>query len=438
MAYDQTLIVDIPDKLVPVFTGPARFRCAYGGRGSAKTRTFAKMAAIIGAKAAQEGREGVILCCRDYMNSLDDSSLQEVKAAIASNDWLASVYDVGEKFVRTRDGRVDFKFAGLRHNVDSIKSKAQIILCWVDEADPVTDEAWEKLIPTVRENGSEIWVTWNPERHNSECDKRFRHSPDDDVLCVELNYRDNPWFPDVLEKERTRDKRDRPDQYEHIWEGGYRTAQKGAYYAQALLAAKESGRIARVVADPILTIRTFHDIGGTGAKADLYSIVVTQWVGREIRVLDHYSAQGQPLAEHAAWMRRRGYANAQVILPHDGGDHDKTYGLRYFQHWREAGFDAPEPERGVGDGVAQAPSQRIEAARRLFPRIWFNEATTETLRRSLGWYAPKYDKDGNDLGPNHDDHSHDADAFGLMCVRYREPNQAMSDRPLYPQIGTIA
>lgn len=395
------------------------------------------MAAVIGAKAAQEGREGIVLCCRDYMNSLDDSSLQEVKAAIASDDWLSAVYDVGEKYVRTKDGRVSFKFAGLRHNVDSIKSKAKVILCWVDEADPVTEEAWEKLIPTVREDESEIWVTWNPERHNSECDKRFRHSQAADVKCVEINWRDNEFFPPVLERERQRDREERPDQYEHIWEGAYRTIQKGAYYGPALIAAREMNRIGRVVADPLLTIRTYHDIGGTGAKADLYSIVVAQFVGKEIRVLDHYSAQGQPLAEHVLWMRRRGYANAQVILPHDGGEHDNTVGKRYFQHWREAGFDTPEPSKGVGDGHNHAASQRIEAARRVFPRIWFNEDTTETLRRSLGWYAPKYDKDGNDMGPNHDDRSHDADAFGLMCVRYEEPRKAIAP-VVRPRYGTMA
>jgi phage terminase large subunit len=429
--------VVIPKKLIPLFLGPARFRCAYGGRGSAKTRTFAKMSAVIGAKAAQEGREGIILCCRDYMNSLDDSSLQEVKAAIHSDEWLSAVYEVGEKYVRTRDGRVAFKFAGLRHNVDSIKSKAKVILCWVDEADPVSEEAWEKLIPTVREDDSEIWVTWNPERHNSEVDKRFRKSVEPDVRCLEMNYRDNEFFPSVLEKDRLRDKRERPDQYEHIWEGAYRTAQKGAYYASALMLAKEEGRIGRVSRDPLLTIRTFHDIGGTGAKADLYSIIAVQFVAREIRILDHYSARGQPIAEHVAWMRKRRYEAAQIILPHDGGDHDNTVGKRYFQHWRDAGFDTPEPQRGVGDGVAQAPSQRIEAARRLFPIMWFNEDTTEVLRRSLGWYAPKYDKDGNDLGPNHDDYSHDADAFGLMAIKYKSPVAHTTQQPR-PRFGTMA
>jgi phage terminase large subunit len=430
--------IRIPKKLIPLFLGPARFRCAYGGRGSAKTRTFAKMAAVIGLKAALEGREGIVLCARDLMNSLDDSSLEEVKAAIASDEWLSAGYEVGEKFVRTKDKRVDFKFAGLRHNVDSIKSKAKVILCWVDEADPVTEEAWEKLIPTVREDDSEIWVTWNPERRNSEVDKRFRRATDDDVKCVEMNWKDNEFFPAVLEKERQRDKRDRPDQYAHIWEGDYRTAAKGAYYASGLMRALEEGRITNVARDPLLTIRTYHDIGGTGAKADLYSIIVCQFVDREIRILDHYAARGQPLAEHANWLRKRGYDAAKIILPHDGVNSDTALGKRFVQHWRDAGFDADEPYRGHGSGVTGAASQRIEAARRLFDRMWFNKATTEQLRYSLNWYSPKYDKDGNDLGPDHDDYSHDADAFGLMCVAYKEPTKAFEATALRPRFGTMA
>ena len=214
--------IELPPKLVEVFTGPARYRGSYGGRGSGKTRSFAKMAAVVGLKAALKGKNGIILCCREYMNSLDESSMAEVKAAILSDPWLSDGWEIGEKFIRTKDGiagRVDFKFAGLRHNLDSIKSKASIIRCWVDEAEPVADEAWVKLIPTVREHESEIWVTWNPETKRSATHKRFRENASDDMKIIELNWRDNPWFPDVLDDERKRDRAARPEQYAHIWEG---------------------------------------------------------------------------------------------------------------------------------------------------------------------------------------------------------------------------
>ena len=122
-----------------------------------------------------------------------------MKQAILSVPWLAANFDIGEKYIRTIDKTVTYVFAGLRHNLDSIKSKARILLCWVDEAESVSEIAWQKLSPTVREEGSKIWVTWNPERDVSATDKRFRKEAGDDCITVEMNYRDNPWFPDVLE-----------------------------------------------------------------------------------------------------------------------------------------------------------------------------------------------------------------------------------------------
>lgn len=434
----STLRIELPRKLLPVFTGPARVRGAYGGRGSAKTRTFAKMAAVIGAVRAAEGREGIVICAREFMNSLEDSSFAEVEAAIRSEPWLEQQYEIGDRFIRTKDRRVDFSFIGLRHNLNSLKSKARILLCWVDEAEPVSAEAWIKLEPTLREEDSELWVTWNPERKGSATDINFRQRITPEMKIVEMNWRDNEWFPQILNELRQRHAKTQPEQYDHIWEGAYATASAGAYYASDLLAAREAGRICRVSADPLMTVRTFHDIGGTGAKSDAYSIWVAQFVGREIRVLDHYSSRGQPLAEHVLWMRRRGYDKAKIILPHDGVDPDKVSGKRYADHWRDAGFDVEEPYRGYGSGIVGAASQRVEAARRLFARIWFNEATTEEGRISLGWYHAKIDeKTGKDMGPDHDWSSHDADAFGMMCALYREP-QTTSSEVMAPKFGTLA
>lgn len=214
--------VDIPPKLIPVFEGKARYRGAYGGRGSAKTRTFAKMTAIRGYMWAEAGYTGMILGAREYMNSLDESSMEEIKQAIASEPWLAAYYEVGEKYIRTRNRRVWYGFAGLRHNLDSVKSKARILLTWIDEAEGVSDTAWRKLIPTVREEGSEIWVTWNPELEGSATDVRFRKNPPTNSKIVEMNYPDNPWFPAVLEQERLDDRERLDDQtYAWIWDGKY-------------------------------------------------------------------------------------------------------------------------------------------------------------------------------------------------------------------------
>lgn len=219
----EAVQVPIPAKLAPLFTAiNKRYRCSHGGRGSAKTRTFAMMTAVKAYQAMMNGEAGVILCAREFMNSLEESSMQEVKQAILSVPWLAANFDIGEKYIRTIDKSVNYVFCGLRHNLDSIKSKARILLCWVDEAESVSEIAWQKLSPTVREEASEIWVTWNPERDGSATDKRFRKEAGDDCITVEMNYTDNPWFPDVLEGERLNDERRLdPATYAWVWEGAY-------------------------------------------------------------------------------------------------------------------------------------------------------------------------------------------------------------------------
>ncbi|MDY0710593.1 PBSX family phage terminase large subunit, partial [Pasteurella multocida] len=191
----------------------------------------AKMTAVIAYKRAMAGDSGVILCGREFMNSLEDSSLEEVKQAIRAESFLNDFFEIGEKYIRTKCGRVSYIFSGLRHNLDSIKSKARILLAWVDEAESVSEMAWSKLIPTVREHNSEIWLTWNPEKRDSATDKRFRQFPPDSSVIVEMNYTDNPWFPDVLEQERLNDKKRLDDAtYRWIWEGAYLEASEAQIF----------------------------------------------------------------------------------------------------------------------------------------------------------------------------------------------------------------
>ncbi|WP_337054000.1 phage terminase large subunit [Pseudoxanthomonas sp. USHLN014] len=410
------LQIALPPKLIPVFQGRADVRGAYGGRGSGKTRSFAKMAAVQGMRFGQAGIKGQILCARQFMNSLDDSSLEEVKRAIEDEPALSAYWSVGEKFVKSRDGNVWFSFAGLDRNIGSVKSKGRILLCWVDEAEPVTAYAWDTLIPTLREEGddwnAETWVTWNPARKSAPVE-RFRQTGNPLVKVVELNYRDNPRFPALLERKRLSDQEERPDQYPHIWDGEYLTAVSGAYYAKALSDAKKGARIGDLARDPLMTTRAYWDIGGTGAKADACAIWIVQFVGQVVRVLDYYEAIGQELAVHVEWLRRSGYEAAACILPHDGANHDKVFKVSYESSLKAAGFQV----RVVPNMGAGAAMNRIEATRRLFPSIWFNEKTTESGRDALGWYHEKRDDQRNiGFGPNHDWASHAADAFGLMAV----------------------
>lgn len=418
--------IQLPEKLIPVFDGDADVRGAYGGRGSGKTRSFAKMVAVKGYQYGKTGIRGILLCARQFMNSLDESSLEECKRAIEEEPWLLDYYEIGDKYIKSKDGRVYFAFAGLDRNIASIKSKGRILLCWVDEAEPVSDEAWTTLVPTLREEGdgwhAELWVTWNPKRKGSATDKRFKLVKNPRHKVAELNWRDNPKFPEVLERARQADMRDRPEQYAHIWEGDYATVVEGAYFAKHLTEAKAQGRIGRVGPDPLMTIRLFCDIGGTGARADAFAIWAAQFIGKEIRVLDYYEAVGQPLSAHLAWCREHGYtpAKAQFWLPHDGATHDKVHDVSYESALRAAGYEVTViPNQGAG-----AAKKRIEEVRRLFPIMWFNEETTQAGREALGFYHEKRDDvRGISLGPEHDWSSHGADAFGLMAVAHDEPKQ---------------
>lgn len=433
-----TAQIKLPQKLIPVFAGEADVRGAFGGRGSGKTRSFAKMIAVQGYRYGTAGIAGILLCARQFMNSLSDSSLEECKRAIEDEPFLVAYYEIGDNYIKSKDGRISFVFAGLDRNIASIKSKGRILVCWVDEAEPVTDEAWTTLVPTLREEGSdwnaELWVTWNPKRKTAAVEKRFRAANDPRYKVVALNWRDNPCFPAKLERDRQRDKEDRPEQYDHVWEGAYVTALEGAYFAKHLLRAKEEGRIGFFPADPLMTIRLFCDIGGTGARADAFAMWAAQFIDREIRVVNHYEAVGQPIDAHLAWCRKQGYEKdrAQFWLPHDGATNDKVYDVSYESALRKAGYMVTViPNQGKG-----AASQRIERMRVLFPQIRFNEATTGAGRDALGWYHEKRD-DAREigLGPEHDWSSHSADAAGLMCVAWTEPKTM---KPIvYPKIGVV-
>jgi phage terminase large subunit len=267
----------------------------------------------------------------------------------------------------------------------------------------------------MRAAGSQMWWSWNGRRKSDPVDVMFR-GPEipTGALVVQANWRDNPWFTAELEQERLDCLRMSPDQYQHIWEGDYITISDGAYFAAQLTQARLDKRIGNVAADPLMEYRAFWDIGTRDATA----IWVAQFVGREIRVIDYYEAVGQPLAAHLGWLRSRGYEGALCVLPHAGERADHLTADKFADHIEQAGFRT-QTVKNQGKGAAM---KRVEAARRLFQAIWFNETTTEAGRDALGWYHEKRDEQRNfGLGPEHDWSSHGADAFGLMCVAYEQP-----------------
>jgi phage terminase large subunit len=392
---------------------PARYKGAVGGRGSGKSYFFAE--SIIEHALMYPGNRAV--CIREVQNTLKESSKRLIEDKLIEHN-LGSVqgFKVFKDVIETPgDGIIIFQ--GMQDtNAESIKSLSGFRIAWVEEAQTLSAHSLSLLRPTIREEGSELWFSWNARRKSDPVDMLLRgESLPTGAKVVTANWRDNPFFPAVLEQERQDCLRLQPDQYEHIWEGGYATILVGAYYAQAINQAKAEHRVGRVAADPLLPVKLFVDIGGTGAKSDAFVIWVAQFVGKEIRLLDYYETVGQPMSAHMAWLREKGYnpVDAQVYLPHDGRQMDKVYQVSYESSFRDAGYQVTiVPNQGAG-----AAKLRIESGRRMFPSCWFNADKTAPGLEALGWYHEKQDDTRQiGLGPEHDWASHGADSFGMMCV----------------------
>lgn len=400
---------------------PSRYKGAWGGRGSGKSHFFAeKLIEDCMAEPGETGEGMRAVCIREVQKDLAQSSKLLIESKLqALRITEADGFKVYKDQIATpKDGLMIFK--GMQdYTADSIKSLEGFKRAWWEEAQSATGHSLSMLRPTLRAPGSELWFSWNPRRKSDPVDIMLRGAEKPTgAVVVQANWRDNPWFTAELEQERLDTLRMSPDQYDHIWEGGYASVLEGAYFAKHLAEAKAQGRIGRVPPDPLLTYRVFVDIGGTGAKADAFSMWVCQFVGMEIRVLDYYEAVGQPLATHLSWLRSRGYTpeKAGICLPHDGETNDKVHDVSYASSIREAGYPVTViPNQGKGAAMA-----RIEEARRLFPSMWFHQETTQPGLDALGWYHEKRDQARNiGLGPEHDWSSHGADAFGLMCIAHQ-------------------
>lgn len=403
---------------------PARDKGAWGGRGSGKSHFFAGM--MIEDSLAEPGNsagEGLkSICIREVQKDLAQSSKALIEAKLASfRLGEADGFKVYRDVIRTPgDGLIMFK--GMNdYTADSVKSLEGFKRSWWEEAQTASSTSIQMLRPTMRTSGAQMWWSWNARKKSDPVDVMLRgEEKPKGAIIVQANWRDNPWFNDELEQERQDCLRMTPDDYAHVWEGGYVTVASGAYYAKCLNEARLERRIGRVSFDPLMRVKIICDLGGTGAKADAFAAWPAQFIGREIRTRDYYEAQGQPIATHVAWLHSKGYGpdRADIILPHDGSTNDRVHDVSFESAFRDAGYDVTViPNQGKG-----AARMRIEAARRMFPSIWFDEETTEGGLDALGWYHEKKDdKRDIGLGPEHDWSSHGADAFGLMCVAYEQP-----------------
>lgn len=394
---------------------PSRYKGAYGGRGSGKSHFFGEH--LVEECILNPGTRAV--CIREVQKTLAESSKAVIEGKIRDLG-VGKSFNITEARIDTPGGGL-IVFQGMQnHTAESIKSLEGFRIAWVDEAQTLSERSLSLLRPTIRAEGSELWFSWNPRRKTDAVDKFLRTDRPDNAIVVKANWSENPWWNDVLEAERLLEQKRYPERYDHIYEGDYARAFEGAYFAEGLAAAKREGRIGKVAQDPLLPIRAFFDLGGSGASADAMSIWIVQWVAQEIRVLDYIEGQGQVLAYYLAELRSRGWGKAVCYLPHDGINENSITGRRYVDHLRDAGFATEPPVPNQGRGAAM---MRVEAVRRLFPKMWFNEATTEAGRDALGYYHERKD-DQRDvgLGPEHDWSSHSSDAFGLMAICYKEPS----------------
>lgn len=418
-----------PKAFVPLLER-SRYKGAWGGRGSGKSHFFAELLVSRCVAAKVDA-----VCVREVQKTLDNSVKKLIEGKIKSLG-VSRLFRVLKTHIETPHGG-QIIFQGMQdHTAESIKSLEDFDVAWVEEAQSLSQTSLTLLRPTIRKPGSELWFSWNPRRKSDPVDALLRGpTPPTGAVVVKANWSENPFFGESeLAQERRDDLKDRPDQYEHIWEGDYATVTEGAYYAKSLTEARAQDRIGSVSIDPLMATRAFWDIGGTGAKADATAIWIAQFIGEKIRVLAYYEAQGQDLATHINWLRQSGYGNAECYLPHDGANSEKVFDTSYEGALRQAGFSVRVvPNQGRG-----AAMQRVEAGRRWFPRIWFDKTACSAGLDALGAYHERKDekRGGVGLGPNHDWASHGADAFGLMCSVY-EPPRVMASNLTMPSIGVV-
>jgi phage terminase large subunit len=393
--------VDFPEKLHFLLTEKSRYKGAKGGRGSAKSWSFARALLIIGSS-----RKVRILCTREVQKSIKQSVHKLLKDQIESLG-LGSFYQVLENEIRGANG-TEFSFSGLSdQTVDSIKSFEGCDYVWVEEAQSVSKRSWSVLIPTVRKEDSEIWLSFNPELETDETYDRFITNKPDNAIIVDMNYTDNKWFPDVLEKERLHAQATLPKaEYDNIWGGKCMPAVAGAIYFDQVAKAESEGRICHVPYDPLLKVQVVFDLGWNDAMSislvqkSLSSIAVIENIEDSHKTLDHYSAL----------LKAKQYNWGKLWLPHDGRHKDYKTGKSAEQIMQALGWEvAITPNMSIEDG--------IRLTRMTFNRLYLDKTKAARLVQCAKRYRRSINQQTNEPGaPMHDEWSHGADNLRYIAV----------------------
>lgn len=392
---------DFPPKLEFLFR-QARYKVARGGRGSGKSWSFARAILI-------KCLEGTIrvLCTREIQKSIQQSVHQLLVDQIELLG-LQSQFEILQTEIRSKRGSQIF-FSGLSDvTAASLKSFEGVDICWCEEAQTISEKSWKTLVPTIRKEGSEIWVTYNPELESDPTHQRFVINPPPDCVSVLMNWSDNPWFPGVLDREREHAKATmRPEDYAHVWEGMCKPAVEGAIYFDQMSRAN----ISLVPHDAMLKTHVVFDLGFN----DAMSIAMVQKSASEIRIINYIEGTQRTLADYSAELRDLTLDGQRiqwgdVWLPHDG-----------FAKRHQTGKTDADIMRQLGWSVMQTPNldveQGINRARESFPRIWFHKTRTERLIECLKRYRRQVSQVTGEPGrPLHDEFSHGADCFRYLCI----------------------
>lgn len=392
---------------------PARYKVYYGGRGGAKSQTFAIVLLMLGMQ-----KKIRVLCAREIQKSIDESVKKLLEEEI-DRLGMRGFYSSTKMEIRGANG-TEFIFSGLHINVESLKSFKGITHCWIEEAETVSERTLDIIGPTIREEGSEIWISFNPDRIHAPVWQKFVvKEPPEGSIVRKVGWQDNPWFPKVLEQERRQCLAADPDKYDWIWEGNPRMVAQGSYYGKLLQAADAQGRITRVPVEPNLLVHTAWDLGMGDSTAIWFFQHLP--VGRfgEWRFVDYYEASGEGLAHYAEVLAAKGYRYGQHIGPHDIAVRELGTGKSRIETARGLGLNfSVAKQLPIMDG--------IEAVRQVLGAAWFDKEKCGNGLSCLWGYQREYDdahacfKDR----PLHDWTSHGADAFRYAAVGFRAENMS--------------
>lgn len=399
--------ITIPDAFQFLLKEKVRYKVAYGGRGAAKSHNFARSLLVLGTMNPVR-----IVCAREIQKSIK-GSVHTLLRDIINEHGLNNFYDVQETIIKGRNGS-EIIFRGLKHNTTDLKSLEGADYCWVEEAENVSAKSWELLIPTIRKEGSEIWVSFNTKNITDPTYQMFVAKQDEDIICKRVSWRDNPFFPDVLNKERAKLESEDAEAYAHVWEGEPDVRKSGVVYAKEMAKAREEGRICRVPYDPAHEVFTVWDLGFS--KGNATSIWFLQFVGRELRWLKYYEAEGEFIPHFADYVKKQPYNYKQNghFLPHDGGA-SNVRGASPVQQLSQLGLRTTKLIRATNEQVIAA--ERTELSNVLAYSVFDEEGTKDGVF-GLETYHFKWDEERGRFGnkPVHDWSSNPADAARYVAV----------------------